>query len=116
MRPYHDALVMRLLRERRWHIERILDGSMKGGWHRSRRRQLAHVNAEIARRLPAAKAERAISFRRLKANLLDELRQCAVEIEEAGNLLRPNLPGTASLFDAAADRVRMAIVMAEGAP
>jgi len=47
-----DALIMKLLKERRFRIEELLDGKIKQrpfrGW---RRVQLARVNAEIARRL-----------------------------------------------------------------
>ncbi len=47
-------------------------------------------------------------------DLLIELKQAAVEIEEAANLLQPTLPGCASLYDAAAIRIRAAISKAEG--
>lgn len=61
--PVEDNdLIMRLLRERRWHNEGILDGTReapkrkrgKGRKRQSgfRRIELARVNAEIARRLP----------------------------------------------------------------
>lgn len=45
-------------------------------------------------------------------NLLRELEQCAVELTEAANLMRPTLPRVASLYDAAIERVRTTIVKA----
>lgn len=35
-----------------------------------------------------------------------EVRQCALELQEAANLLRRNLPAVASLYEAAAKRAR----------
>jgi hypothetical protein len=42
---------------------------------------------------------------RRNSALEHELRQCLTEIEEAGNLLRPQLPLMAGIYDAAAKRI-----------
>ena len=48
--------------------------------------------------------EAAAEIERLRA----ELRQCAVEMDEAANLIAPNFPRAATLFTTAAQRVRRA--------
>ena len=47
--------------------------------------------------------------------LLAEVSQCATELEEAANIIRPHLPGMASLFDAAAKRASDSFAKATGA-
>lgn len=46
--------------------------------------------------------------------MLTELRQCAMELEEAANVLRPQLSSLARIYDAAAKRTRTAIARATG--
>jgi hypothetical protein len=47
-------------------------------------------------------------------DLLAELKQAAVELEEAANVLEPSLPALASIYRVAADKKRAAIAKAEG--
>jgi hypothetical protein len=57
--------------------------------------------------------ENMIATQRERIDLLTrEIRQCATELEEAANVMRPNLPALASIYAAAAERAR--IIIREG--
>lgn len=45
--------------------------------------------------------------------LIQELKQCKIELEEAANLLGPSLPGMASIYRIAAKRVQSRLDMYE---
>jgi len=47
-------------------------------------------------------------------DMINELRQCAVELEEAANVLRPTLPSLSSIYASAAKRTIALIAKAEG--
>lgn len=49
----------------------------------------------------------------VNADLLTDLRQCKTELEEAANLLRPQLQGMANIYQMAAARVGETIMRAE---
>lgn len=44
-----------------------------------------------------------------------EIKQCAAELEEAANIIRPTLPSLASIYDRAAERARATHAKATGA-
>ena len=48
-------------------------------------------------------------------DLLEELRHCGVAMDEAANLIRPNFPRVATIFEKGAERVRAVIAKADGA-
>ena len=46
--------------------------------------------------------------------MLDELKQCATELEEAANIMTAQFPGLASIYRAARDRALGTVAKAEG--